>query len=266
MRRLLPVFAVLAAAFGLALSGATAADEKGDAKRSGELVNKGWTPLFNGKDLTGWTLPNDTNPREIAEVIPVEKDGKVVGYDGKLKKDGKQVHLWRVEDGVLTGSGPHSHLFTERGDYQNFSYRVEAMINDKGNSGQYFRTKIGPDFPQGYEAQINATHGDPVRTGSLYPAGTLAKFRKEITVMNKAPHPPNEWFTQEVLAEGNHIVIKVNGQTTVDWHDPNNTFTKGHFALQGHDPGTVVKFRKIEVKELKAGPGIKGDKGGKIGD
>src|SRR5207344_2035369 len=97
------------------------------------------------------------------------KDGKVVGFDGKLK-DGKTVHLWRVEDGLLIGGGPPSHLFTEKGDYTNFRYRVEAKINDKGNSGQYFRTEFGPNFPKGYEAQINATHGDKIKTGSLYPS------------------------------------------------------------------------------------------------
>src|SRR6185312_17350468 len=89
------------------------------------------------------------------------------------KDKGKEVPLWRVEDGVLIGSGPHSHLFTEGGNYQNFRYRVEAMINDHGNSGQYFRTAFGADFPKGYEAQINSTHGDRIRSGSLYPS-----FRK----------------------------------------------------------------------------------------
>jgi hypothetical protein len=121
------------------------------------------------------------------------------------------------------------------------------MINDKGNSGQYFRTKYGPGFPQGYEAQINATHSDKIRTGSLY----LPKV-KEVLVWDTAPHKPDEWFTQEVVAEGNHIVISVNGKKTVDYIDAENRFAKGHFALQGHDPGTVVKFRKIEVMELPA--------------
>src|SRR4029077_11160025 len=117
---------------------------------------------------TGWKL-HPKPSAAIVEVIPVQKDGKLVAYEGKLK-DGKQVPLWHVEDGVLIGSGPASHLFSERGDYTNFRYRVEAMINDKGNSGQYFRARLGPDFPKGYEAQINATHGDKIRTGSLYPS------------------------------------------------------------------------------------------------
>ena len=172
--------------------------------------DKGWVQLFNGKDLTGW------------EVYP--------------KGTGK----WKVEDGILIGSGPASHLFSKRDDYQNFRYRVEAMINDHGNSGQYFRTAFGPGFPKGYEAQINSTHSDPVRTGSLY---NFVEVRKQL-------HKPDEWFTQEVIAEGDHIIIKVNGEKVVDTH--NDRYSKGRFALQQHDPGTVVKFRKIEVMELPA--------------
>jgi hypothetical protein len=204
-----------------------------------------WTSLFNGKDLTGWKVHPKPSP-EITEVIEKERDGKVIAIHGKLK-DGKVVPLWRVEDGILIGSGPASHLFSERGDYRNFQYRVEAMINDKGNSGQYFRTQFGPGFPKGYEAQINATHRDRIRTGSLY-----FPQIKEVLVLDDAPHKPDEWFTQEVTVEGNHIIIKVNGKKTVDWKDPKNTYTKGHFALQGHDPGTVVKFKKIEIRELPA--------------
>lgn len=175
--------------------------------------DEGWTQLFNGKDLTGWKVyPSGTGE-------------------------------WKAEDGILIGSGKSSHLFSDRGDYENFRYRVVAMINDHGNSGQYFRTKFGPGFPKGYEAQINSTHSDPVRTGSLY----------HFAPVYETPIKPDEWFTQEVIAVGNHIIIKVNGKTTVDFVDKNNTYMKGHFALQQHDPGTVVKFRKVEVKELPAG-------------
>jgi len=189
--------------------------------RAADPVPAGFEPLFNGKDLTGW------------KVFP--------------KGTGK----WKVEEGVLIGNGPASHLFSERGDYENFRYRVEAKINDKGNSGQYFRTKFGGGFPAGCEAQINATHGDPVRTGSLYPSsGDMRKVKENLVF--KAPHKPDEWFTQEVIAVGDKITILVNGKKTVEWRDPKWRYKKGHFALQQHDPGSVVKFRKIEVKELPA--------------
>jgi hypothetical protein len=193
----------------LAASVALAAPPAKDAKKD----EKGWVQLFNGKDLTGWK----THP------------------DDKAK--------WEVDkDGYLVGSGPAGHLFSERDDYENFDFRIEAQINDKGNSGQYFRAKFAKAFPPGYEAQINATHADPQRTGSLY---NFVKIKEQL-------HKPDEWFTQEVIADGNHIIILVNDKKVVDFVDEKKTYMKGHFALQQHNDGSVVKFRKIEVKELPA--------------
>ncbi len=220
--------------------------------RAQEGGTDGWQPLFNGKDLTGWVTHPNPNPGAYQKVVPVKNDaGAVVGYSGQTK-DGKLIPLWQVKDGLLIGSGPHSHLFTEKDGYTDFRFRVEAKINDKGNSGQYSRATLAPGFPPGYEAQINATGGDPIRTGSLYPDGRtkLGAFKKDITVMNTAPHGPDEWFVQEVVMEGPHIQIFVNGKKTVDFTDPNKTHTKGRFALQGHDPGTVVTFKKVEWKPL----------------
>jgi 3-keto-disaccharide hydrolase len=119
--------------------------------------DEGWIQLFNGKDLTGWKMfdPPSGEFKELKEVK--NDDGKVTAYVGVTKKDGKEITLWQVKDGTIVGGGPSSHLFTEI-EAENFRYRVEAKINDKGNSGQYFRTKFGPGFPAGYEAQINATH------------------------------------------------------------------------------------------------------------
>jgi hypothetical protein len=215
--------------------------------------DEGWIQLFNGKDLTGWKIPNPPSG-EFKDLKEIKNDdGKVTAFVGVTKKDGKEITLWQVKDGMIVGGGPSSHIFSDI-EADNFRYRVEAKINDKGNSGQYFRTKFGPGFPMGYEAQINATHGDPVKTGSLYPDGRtqLGKYRDKITVLDTAPHNPDEFFTQEVIADGPKITIIVNGKTTLDnWEDPNKTFTKGHFALQGHDPGSVMTFKKVEYKLLK---------------
>jgi FKBP-type peptidyl-prolyl cis-trans isomerase FkpA len=54
----------------------------------------------------------------------------------------------------------------------------------------------------------------------------------------------------EVIAEGNHFVIKVNGETTATYTDDKHRFTRGHLAVQQYSPQTVVEFRKIEIKEL----------------
>jgi hypothetical protein len=211
----------------------------------------GWIPLFNGKDFTGWKIPNPPSGELKSVTAEKNSDGKVVAFIGETKK-GKKVTLWQVKDGMIVGGGPASHIFTEV-EADDFHYRVEAKINDKGNSGQYFRTKFEPGFPRGYEAQINATHSDRIRTGSLYPdyRTKLGAHRKEICVMDTAPHKPDEFFTQEVIAEGDRIRILVNGKQTVDFKDPYRTHLKGHFALQGHDPGSVMTFRKVEYRPIK---------------
>jgi hypothetical protein len=150
----------------------------------------------------------------------------------------------------LTGSGPsvNSYLYTERGDYKDFHLRVEVRTNDDGDSGLFFRTPFGPRYPPsnpnqplGYEAQIK--HREVIQTGSLYAGEVLISIRE-------SPVPPGEWFTMEVIAEGNHLVIKVNGRTTADYTDKKRRFTSGHIALQQIIPQTVVEFRKIEIKEL----------------
>ena len=246
--------AVLAVTVAIALSGP-------DSQSAEDKKDEGWIPLFNGKDLTGWKVPNPPSG-EFKELKEVKNDaGKVTAFvgvtkDKKDKKDnvtpGKEFTIWQVKEGMIVGGGPASHLFTEI-EADNFHYRVEAKINDKGNSGQYFRTAFGPGFPKGYEAQINATHGDQIRTGSLYPSfGKLTDDdRKSILVLKDAPHKPDDFFVQEVIADDNHIQIFVNGKKTVDFKDPNKTFTKGHFALQGHDPGSVMTFKKVEYKPIK---------------
>ena len=70
--------------------------------------------------------------------------------------------------------------------------------------------------------------------------------------MTEQLHKPGEWFTLEVIAAGDHIIIKVNDKTRVDFMDQDGGYKKGHIVLQQYAPRTVVKFRKIEIKELKA--------------
>jgi len=176
-----------------------------------------WVSLFNGKDLTGWK----THP------------------DDKAK--------WEVVDGMIVGTGPVGHLYSEKGDYKNFKYKLEVSIGDKGNSGQYFRTNFSKGFPkpnEGLEAQINSSGGDKVRTGSLYNVKDCLIYEQLVK--------PDTFFTQEVLADGEHVVIKVNGKITVDTKLTGDKakILEGHLAIQQHDPGSTVKIKKIEVIEL----------------
>lgn len=193
----------------------------------------GWVKILDEKSFKAWKVaPGD------AKWKVVDEDGAKRVETGNPKNDGK----WSFKDGVLHGEGGVSHIFSPRGDYENFATKAEIKISDKGNSGQYFRTAFGPSFPKGYEAQINSSHGDPKRTGSLYNFVDV----KEMLV------PPDTWFTQEVIADGNHIIIKVNDKTVVDFVDQKDTHTKGHFAFQQHNLGSDVWIKNVMVKELPA--------------
>jgi hypothetical protein len=187
----------------------------------------GWYSLFNGKDLTGWKKSED-NP-ETFKVI----DGEIVAH-------GKVCHLYY--------EGPVNHA-----DFKNFDWKVEIKIKPGSNSGMYFHTKFQPSgFPShGIECQIDNSHKDPRRTGSLYQL-------KDI--MNDSPAKDNEWFTQEVIVKGPQITVKVNDKVVNEFTWPegfkregtfkDNLLGSGTFALQGHDPGSEVHFRKITVKPL----------------
>jgi hypothetical protein len=222
-----------------------------------------FVPLFNGKDLTGWKLPTPVPSGEFKSAEPVlNSDGKVIAYKGTLKKSGETITLWEVKDGCIVGGGPMTHLFTERGDFTDFHLKVVVKVNDGGNSGIFFRSGLRPGVPKGFEAQVNSTHGDRVKSGSLYPNAEfgMEKFRSTNLVLDKAAHGPDEFFTEEVICEGPRVRILVNGVQTVDWTDDgmdkkrqhaDGSFQKGHFAIQAHDPKSIMTYKSIEVKELK---------------
>ncbi len=194
--------------------------------RASEPEDSGdFRPLFNGRDLTGWT-PHPTQPGG-----------------------------WRVENGILIGSGPAvSHLYSERGDYKDFHLRVHARINGGGNSGVYFRAPFGPTIPENNPKWLAAYNAklDEKRFGLLIVDGAFARppLGDRILVFQ-----PDQWITQEIIVRGNHIEIKINGTKTTDYTDQERHYSVGHIVLQQHGPQTVAEFRKIEIKELGSGSG-----------
>jgi len=170
-----------------------------------------WIKMFDGKSLKGWQAGD--NPES-----------------------------WRVEDGAIVPSGKRSHLFWMKQQCENCEFKAEVMTRPKTNSGMYFRAAFGPGWPKGYEAQVNNSGGDPVRTGSLY---NFVKIFDQLA-------QDDVWFTQHIIADGNHIIIKVNDKVAVDYVDEKNTYTKGYLALQQHDPGGSVRYRNLMMRVLPA--------------
>ena len=177
-----------------------------------------WVSLFDGKTMKGW------------------------------ERVGNEKSVWEVKDGALRGSGPASMLVSTTGPYKNFKYRAEVKISDGGNSGLYFRTTRKPGFSDGYEAQIDSTHTDPIRTGSLY--GFCHVYKQLVK--------PDTWFTYEIEVrddvwrgrEMTRIKVTVNDNELYEYMDFAKTFPAGHFAFQHHDPGSIVHIRKAEVLPL----------------
>jgi len=177
-----------------------------------------WVSLFDGKTLEGW------------------------------EKIGGDKSMWEVKEGALAGTGEASMLVNTTGPYKNFRYRAEVKINDKGNSGLYFRTTRKPSFTDGYEAQIDSTHTDPIRTGSLY--GMCHVYQQHVK--------PDTWFVYELEVRDDvwrgravtRIKITIDGNELFEYLDFAQTFKEGHFAFQQHDPGSYVFIRKVEVQPL----------------
>ena len=198
--------------------------EQAKGKKKGE---KGFISLFDGKSLKGWKV-NTENPKSIT-----------------------------VKDGNIVIDGPRAHLFyagdVADANFKNFVFRAQVKTFPKANSGIYFHTKYqAKGWPDaGFEAQVNNTHGDPKKTGGLY----------AVKDVNPAPAKDGEWFNYEIRVKGKKIAIKINGKVTSRWTEvpnaphlksmPGRKLGSGTFALQAHDPQSVVHYRNIRVKPLK---------------
>lgn len=185
----------------------------------------GWTSLFDGKSLDGW-------------------------------KASEAQGTFSVEDGAIKVGGPRSHLYYEgpvmNHDFKNFEFKALVMTKPESNSGIYFHTAYQEKgFPdKGFEVQVNNSHTDWKRTGGLYDI----KDTKEVYVKDDV------WFTEYIRVEGKHVVIKINDTVVTDWTQPDGfvppqghsdrVISDGTFALQGHDPKSIVFFKDIMVKPL----------------
>lgn len=184
-----------------------------------------WIPLFDGKSLNGWKV--NENPA-----------------------------TFRADSGMIIVHGNRSHLFYEgpvmNHNFKNFELKVQLMTRPGANSGIFFHTEFqNSGWPQkGYEVQVNNSHTDWKRSGSLYDVANV----REVYVKD------NEWYTEHIIVQGKRIIVKINDKTVVDYTEPENIaqqpgrewkhLSSGTFALQGHDPNSTVYYKEILVKPL----------------
>lgn len=201
----------------------------GQTEEGKQVVEDGFVPLFNGKDLSGWT---------------------------------GRGHAYGVEEGkiVIRPEKSGGNLYTEK-EYTDFIFRFEFKLSPGANNGLGIRTpKKGDAAYVGYELQILDN------TDSIYK--DLQPYQYHGSVYGIIPakrgylNPVGEWNSQEVYVKGDDIRITLNGTIIVEGNlrdasadgtmdgkeHPGLGRTTGHIAFLGH--GSLVWFRNIRIKEL----------------
>ena len=187
----------------------------------------GYTNLFNGKDLTGWKI-------------------------------GGPAESFKVESGaiVANGVGGAGHLFYDgpfrNHSFRNFDLKLDVMAKNKSNGGVYVMTEFQPTgFPaKGFEIQVNNSHSDRIRTGSLY----------HVVDLSNIPAKDDEWFPMQIMVRDQTITVSVKNEQVLQWKQPaewngnydtpGRKIAPGTIAFQAHDPNSFTYYTNIRIKPL----------------
>jgi len=167
----------------------------------------GWTQVFDGSTLNGWTQVGEAN--------------------------------WRIEDGAIVADKGKGGFLVSKDSYKNFQIYAEFWSDEEANSGIFIRCKDPKKIGARdcYEMNIFDKRPDP-----SYGTGAIVYFAEA----NPALKAAGKWNTYEILADGRHLTIALNGQKTADVRS--GFHEEGHFALQ-YGAG-IIEFRKVALKPL----------------
>src|SRR5258706_15727218 len=144
----------------------------------------GFKSIFDGKTFDGWKTATE--------------------HPGTLK----------IEDGALVAHGERCHLFYvgDEKPFKDFELKVDVMTEPNSNGGIYFHTKYQETgWPtNGFECQVNVSHSDWKKTGSLY----------DVANLGNTPAKDNEWWTQDITVQGNKVTVKINGVLVLEYTEP----------------------------------------------
>ena len=181
--------------------------------------------LFNGRDLSGWTVFNDLT-----------------------RGDG--IGTWTVRDGVIVCLGKPRGFLRTNVNHANYRLRLQWRWPEKpGNSGVFLHGS-GPDkiWPQCYEAQLAAGNAGELRAngGALFQATSTAQDKSRPKLADSSERVPGEWNDYEIVCRGGSITLFVNGVRQNQLAD--TTLTSGWIGLQSE--GGVIEFRAITLEPL----------------
>jgi hypothetical protein len=186
----------------------------------------GFTPLFNGKDLTGWTFLNAKNKE-----------------------------VWGAENGVLYCSGGGGGWLMTEKDYADFELQFQYKLPKMGNSGVALRAPMmGDPAYQGIELQLI----DEANWKGLRPVQLTGSIYDVVGPSKDATKPFGEWNRMHVMAKGRHVTVELNGTATIEadldkyeghfQKHPGLTRKDGRLGFQSYN--FRVEFKDIFVKPL----------------
>src|SRR5205814_2359559 len=140
--------------------------------------------------------------------------GFVKIFDGKTfqgwKPAEEHTDTWKIEEGAFVAHGDRCHLYYigDEKPFKNFELKVDVMTEPNSNGGIYFHTRYQPvSWPKyGFECQVNVSHGDWIKTGSLY----------GLVNLGWTPAKDRQWWTQHIKVQGNTVTVKVDGLTVLE--------------------------------------------------
>jgi hypothetical protein len=179
----------------------------------------GWTPLFNGKDLSGW------------------------------KPHGAE--RWLVDNGEILGetlTREYGYLSTDK-TYRDFELTAKFKAEGAGNSGIFYHSTLSGTDIAGVQAEVDPRAG--MHTAGLYEAAGRGWLIKPEAAAEKALRI-GDWNDMRIVVRGPHVRTWVNGVPAVDYVDPEPKYTDGVIALQLHSGGEGrMRFKDIQLRELR---------------
>jgi hypothetical protein len=219
----------------------------------------GYVPLFNGRDLTGWLVPEGDNGHW--KVV----DG-AIDYDAQSEASGDK-NLWserELGDFVLqvdwrlkqyAGEYAMQEILPDGSVKRGEDGKPVTIMRPNADSGLYLRGSS--------KAQINIWCW-PVGSGEVWGYRTdktmPPEVRAAVTPRLRADRPVGEWNTFEVTMRGDRLTVVLNGQTVIENARLPGVPARGRLALQHHGgvkpdgtldgASSLVQFRNIRIKEL----------------
>ena len=222
--------------------------------------NDGFVPIFNGRDLSGWKIPEGDNGhwKVVNGVIDYDAESEAKGEKGLTSEKEYADYILRAEWRIK--ETPYIN--------PNVPYILPDGTHAKDVKGKELKLSL-PDSDSGIYVRGSSRHQIniwcwPIGSGEMYgvrmDAKAPAEMRAAVTPRTQADKPVGEWNQFEITVRGKTVSVKLNGKMVIPGANLPDLPERGPIILQHHgskrdgkwtSPPSLVQFRNIAIKELK---------------